>query len=100
MAARRFEDAADAASEIGDRELERRATAAECASWLRAGQLPQLGDCTARLESLQRRAQRSDPGVNTLVALGSLSAGRPLPSLRLPEPVHAVLQEAAKESER
>jgi hypothetical protein len=100
MAACRFADAADAASALGDRELERRATAAECASWLRAGQLPQLGDCAARLEFLQRRAPRSDPGVNTLVALGALSAGRPLPALRLPEPVHAVLQQAAQESER
>ena len=100
MAARRFGEAADAASEIGDSELARRATAAECASWLRAQQLAALSDCTERLESLQRRARQSDPGVNTLVALGALSAGRPLPPLRIPEPVHAVLQEAAKESAR
>lgn len=100
MAARRFGEAAEAASKTGDRELERRATTAECASWLRAQQLLALGECTARLETLQRRARHSDPGVNALVALGSLSAGRPLPPLRLPDPVHAVLQQAAKESEQ
>ncbi len=98
LAARRFADAAKQAAPVNARELERRATSAECVSWLRARELNALTECAGRLERLQRRARRADPGVNTLVAVGALAGGRPLPRLRIPNGVRPLLVAAGKEA--
>ena len=98
MAARRFADAANAAYRAADGSLEGRATAAECVAWLRARELAALAECSHRLERLQRRTRRSDPGVNTLIAVGAVAGERPLPRLRIPNGVRPLIVDASKES--
>lgn len=98
LAGLRFREAATIGARIRDAEFERRARAAECTSWLRARRLDDLAGCTAQLEPLQRRARRSDPGVNTLIALGALAGHRGAPGLRVPNAVSAVLRDAARET--
>lgn len=97
VAGHRFRDAAAGARRCRDAEMERRARAAECAAWLRARRLDAFAECTAALEPLQRRARRSDPGVNTLVALGAIAGGRSSGVLRVPNAVAPDLREVAKE---
>ena len=97
VAARRFGAAAGAAARAGERELERQARAAECTAWLRARRIDRFSSCTDRLEDLQRRARRSDPGVNTLIALGAIAGERPPPRLRIPSDVQPLLRAAAQE---
>ena len=92
MAAHRFGAAAAEARRCREPELERRARAAECTAWLRAGRPGRFAACTDRLETLQSRARVSDPGINTLIALGAIAGGRPLPPLRLPGEVRPVLR--------
>lgn len=100
LAARRFREAAARADSLEAPELGRKATAGECVAWLRARQLDELAECSQRLERRQRRARRSDPGVNTLVALGAVAGGRPLPTLRVPGSVRPLIEESARERAR
>ncbi len=96
LAGRRFHEAAVAAASLRATETARRATAAECLAWLRGRQLDRLAGCSARLERWQRTADRSDPGLNTLVALGAIAGQRPPPSLRLPPEVRALVRDAIR----
>jgi hypothetical protein len=97
LAAQRFREAADAAAKIGARATSRGAVTAECAAWMRARRLDELSECTLRLEGLQRRESRADPGVNTLLALGAIAGQRPLPGFRVPQAVHPIVRAAALE---
>ncbi len=99
LSAQRFRSAADAAARARDGDTETRALVAECTAWLRAGRGPELAACTARLEPLQMRRSRSDPGVNTLLALGAVAGGRPLPRLRIPHAVRPFVAGTALESQ-
>ncbi len=78
--------------------MERRAMTGECTSWLRARRLGELAECTERLEALQRRQRRSDPGLNTLLAIGAIAGGRPLPPFKVPNAVHPIVRASAMES--
>jgi hypothetical protein len=98
LAARRFHVASTQASALRERALEKKSVTGECTAWLRARRLGELADCTARLEQLQRRERRSEPGVNTLIALGAIAGQRPLPALRIPNTVEPLFRQAAKES--
>lgn len=97
LAAHRFHDAAEGARRVRSLPTERKATTAECTSWLRARRLAELADCTQRLETLHRRERRSDPGLNTLLAMGAVAGGRPIPPFRVPTAVHPMVRAAAKE---
>lgn len=97
MAARRFRDAAMTAHALGDRATERNSVTAECVAWMRARRLGELSECTTRLESLQRRQQRTDPGVNTLMAVGAIVGDRPVPPFKIPNAVNPIVRAAAKE---
>ena len=77
--------------------MERKTTTAECAAWLRARQLSELDSCGRRLEALHRRERRSDPGLNTLIAMGAVAGQRPLPPFRVPSAVHPIVRAAAQE---
>jgi len=99
LAARRFHAASNQASAIGERALEKKAVTGECTAWLRARSLEEFAECTARLERLQRRERRSEPGVNTLIALGAIAGQRPAPALRIPNTVEPLFRQAAKESQ-
>jgi hypothetical protein len=98
MAARRFEEAAQRARAGGDRALEKQAVTAECTAWLRARELSEFTDCTTHLEYLQRHSRSSDPGVNTLIAMGAIAGDRPLPPFRLPSAIQPLMQQAAQEA--
>jgi len=98
LAARSFHAGAVRAHAAGDRVLEKKAVTAECTSWLRGRQLAELAECTQRLEDLQRRGRRSEPGVNTLIAFGAIAGQRPLPQLRIPNTVQSLVRQAAAES--
>lgn len=98
LAARRFEMAAQQANAAGDRELEKLAVTAECTAWLRARERSELSDCTSHLEYLQRHSRTSDPGVNTLIAMGAIAGERPMPSLHVPTSIQPLLQQAAQEA--
>jgi hypothetical protein len=97
LSARRFALAAQQARAAGDRELVRDTLTAQCLAWLRARRLDELARCAEELEAEQRRAPRSDAGVNTLLAFGAIAGGRPLPPLRLPSEVRGVVRAAAGE---
>lgn len=97
LAAQRFREAGDGARSCGDLTVERQATTAECTSWLRARRLPDVSECTLRLEGLHRRERRADPGLNTLLAMGAVAGGRPIPPFRVPTAVHPIVRAAAKE---
>lgn len=96
LAAHRFNEAAAGARNCQDLSMERRTTTAECTSWLRARRLPELASCTERLEALHRRERRSDPGLNTLLAMGAIAGHRPLPPFRVPSAVHPIVRKAAQ----
>jgi len=98
LAARRFEEAARRAHGGGDRSLEKHAVTAECTSWLRARELSEFTECTTHLEYLQRHSRSSDPGVNTLIAMGAIAGNRPLPPFRLPSAIQPLMQLAAQEA--
>lgn len=98
LAARRFEMAARQARAAGDRGLEKQAVTAECTAWLRARELSELADCTTHLEYLQRHSNSSDPGVNTLIAMGAIAGNRPLPPFRVPTSIQPLLRQAAQET--
>ncbi len=97
LAANRFHAAAEGAERCGSLSMERRATQAECASWLRARRLADFSQCTGRLETLHRKERRADPGLNTLLAMGAVAGGRPIPPFRVPAAVHPMVRAAAKE---
>jgi hypothetical protein len=69
----------------------------ECAAWLRAREVDLFAACSERLAAVQRELRRSDPGRNTLVALGAVAGRRPLPDLRVPDNVRPLLQDVARE---
>jgi len=96
LAAHRFNAAAAGARNCGDLAMERRATTGECTAWLRARRLDDLSGCTQRLEALHRRERRSDPGLNTLLAMGAVAGHRPLPPFRIPNAVHPIVRKAAE----
>jgi len=96
LAAPRFHAASQGARRCRDVAMERRATAAECSARLLARQLAELGECSARLEEVLRRERRSDGAASTLVALGAIAGGRPLPALRLPPDVQPLVSAAAE----
>ena len=97
LAAHRFHAAAQGAERCGSLSMERRATQAECTAWLRARRLGEFSECTGRLEVLHREEQRADPGLNTLLAMGAVAGGRPIPPFRVPAAVHPMVRAAAKE---
>ncbi len=97
LAAQRFREAANGARRCGVLPMERKATTAECTAWLQARKLGDFSACTERLEGLHRRERRSDPGLNTLLAMGALAGDRPIPPFRVPSAVHPILRAAAKE---
>ncbi len=94
-AALRFRDAGEIAGALRAEETLRRATAAECLAWLRARGVAELSECSLRLERLQQRSRHPDPALNTLVALGAVAGGRPLPALRVPGPVRPLIEALA-----
>jgi hypothetical protein len=96
LAAERFADAAERAAAAREDTLERKSVAGECLAWLHARRLPELAECSKRLEKLQRRARRPDPALNTLVALGAVAGDRALPPLRIPTSVRPLVQAAAR----
>lgn len=100
LAARRFRDASVLAGALSQGEVQRRALTSECVSWLRARRLSDLADCSGRLERMQRKQRRPEPGVNTLIAMGAIAGGRPLPSLRIPHSVRPLLESPAQEDLR
>jgi len=100
LAARRFRTGAAQAEAARNRVLVKKAVTAECTSWLRGRQLAELAECAQRLERLQLRERRSDPGVNTLIAFGAIAGQRPLPDLRIPNTVQSLVRQAAVESTR
>lgn len=97
LAAERFAQAAGRAAAAHQETLERQSVTGECLAWLHARRLPELAECSRRLEKLQRRARRPDPALNTLVALGAVAGDRPLPALRIPTAVRPLVQAAARE---
>jgi len=97
-AGERFRAAGDLANVLGQPTTARSATAAECTAWLLARCLPELGDCTQRLEWFVRRERSSDPGVNTLLALGAVAGRRSLPSHQMPSAVQELLRATAAEA--
>ena len=98
MSAQRFRLAADGAVSLGDHATQRNAVVAECMAWLRERRLQELSQCTLRLERLQRRQRRTDPGVNTLMAVGAIAGNRAIPPFKLPSAVHPIVRAAAKET--
>jgi hypothetical protein len=99
LAARRFHAASTQARTAGERALQKKSVVGECTAWLRARRLGELAECSQRLERLQRRERRSEPGVNTLIALGAIAGQRPAPALRIPNTVQPLFRQAAKESQ-
>lgn len=92
-----FRSAAQAARAEGDRDLAHRARIAECSAWVRARRPQELCSCAESLAASQRRLRTGDPRVNTLIALGAIAGGQPLPTLRTPSTVRQVLRGAAEE---
>jgi hypothetical protein len=97
LAARRFQEVAQVTRFHRDVPMERKIRTAECTAWLRARRLGDLSACSERLETLQRKGRRSDPALNTLLALGAVAGGRPLPPFRVPSAVHPIVRATAKE---
>ncbi len=91
LAARRFRAAADEAERCGEPLVESELRTGECTAWLRGGEPDAFRHCTARLEALHREIGRSEPGVNTLLALGAIARGERLPPFRLPASVRPLL---------
>lgn len=95
LAARRFRAAADEAERCDEPLMESELRTGECTAWLRGGELDAFRHCTARLEALHRDLGLSEPGVNTLLALGAIARGEPLPPFRLPAAVRPLLMTTA-----
>jgi hypothetical protein len=92
LAARRFEDAGQEARKLRRPEIEKRALTAQCTSWLLAHRNDELGRCSDRLEQMHRRANRSEPGIGTLLALGAIADDRPAPPFRVAPEVAPLLR--------
>ena len=73
------------------------ALVAECTAWLRAERMTEFGSCTGRLAALEGRGGGRDRAVNTLIALGAIADGRPVPAARVPAPVDRMIRKAAGE---
>jgi hypothetical protein len=102
IAARRFEDASREAQFLRDGPGEKRAVAAACTSWLRARRVGEFARCTDQLEHLHRRANRAEPGLAALLALGAIAGDRELPPFRVTPGAREVISETAalEEEER
>ena len=100
LSARRFGVALRLAEDAGDDRLAREVLVGSCMSWLEVRQPEPLAACTARLAEVRRQETRRDPGLNTLIALGSIAGSRPLPPFAHPDGVRPVLRAAAGEAER
>ncbi len=96
LAGRRFSEAAEYAHVHRQTDAEKRATVAECVCWLRSRAVSEFDECTIRLDVLHQRANRSERGIGTLLALGAIAGDRPPPPFRVPEDVSPVLRKAAK----
>ena len=96
LAGRRFQEAADYAHGHRQTEPEKRATVAECVSWLRSRTISEFDECTQRLDALHQRARRSERGIGTLLAMGAIAGHRSPPAFRVPDDVVPVLRKAAK----
>lgn len=97
LSAERFQSAAKRARDFRDFSLERKTITAECTAWLRAQRVGEFANCTRRLETLHRRSRRSDLGLNTLLVMGAVAGGRPIPPFRVPNAVRPTLRLLAKE---
>ena len=95
IAARRFEDASHEAGFLRDRQGEKRALAAACTSWLRARRLAEFARCTDGLEHMHRRANRAEPGLAALLALGAIAGERELPPFRVTRDAAEVIRASA-----
>ncbi len=95
LAADRLRAAAEEAERCDQPEAAVRIRVGECTAWLRGGNLAAFRRCTRRLEALQRQLGRSEPGINTLLALGAIARGEALPPYRLPASVRRLLQTTA-----
>lgn len=71
----------------------------QCTSWLRAREPGELATCTQRFESFEGRKCARDPDVQTLIAMGAIAGGQPMPELRLPDEVERILWDAARGGE-
>ena len=99
LAGRRFSEAARYAHAHRRLQAEKRATVAECVAWLRSRAVSELDGCTRRLDVLHQRANRSERGIGTLLALGAIAGDRPPPPFRIPADVEPVLRKAATAGE-
>lgn len=99
LAARRFEDAASEAQGLRDVRTEKRALIAQCTSWLLARRISEFGQCTDRLEHLHRRADRAEPGIGTLLALGAIADERKSPPFRIAPEAAPLLRATRAEGE-
>ncbi len=95
LAASRLRAAADEAGRCGEPVTEANIRVGECTAWLRGSKVEEFRRCTARLEVLQGELGYSEPGVNTLLALGAIARGEALPPFRLPRAVRQLLQTTA-----
>jgi hypothetical protein len=96
LAGRRFGEAAEYAHSHRQVDAEKRATVGECVCWLRSRALPEFDECTLRLDVLHQRANHSERGIGTLLALGAIAGERAAPPFRIPEDVSPVLRKAAR----
>jgi len=99
LAAARFGEASRQARTLRQPEAAKRALAASCVSWLRAGRRLRFAGCTERLEEMQRRARRAEPGIGALLALGAIAGERELPPYRVDPAVYRVIRDAARGGE-
>lgn len=92
LAARRFEDAGQEARKLRQPAIEKRALMAQCTSWLLARRNAEFGRCSDRLEHMHRRANRAEPGLGTLLALGAIADERRPPPFRIAPEVAPLLR--------
>jgi hypothetical protein len=96
VAAQRFQEASESAHALRLRDLEKRAAIAECTSWLRARAIREFDACTRKLERMHRRANRAEPGIGTLLALGAIAGDRPSPPFRVASDVAPIIRAAGE----
>lgn len=97
VAAQRFQEASEAAHALRLRDLSKRAAIAECTAWLRARAIREFDGCSQRLERMHRRANRAEPGIGTLLALGAIAGDRPSPPFRVASDVAPIIRAAGEQ---